>query len=210
MAARVILSQGLRQLAISPIAFTMPSKYTTNLPVLLKAGGNLSFARSFSEPNDEVASEPNPESDPSLVVDQKDASKMRNRVIPVEISMKYLKSKGYLTTYGSEPVWVKYRRNFKGQFAPETRKTCIRQEKLSTGNPCPICRDEYLILDYRNVELLKQFISPFNGAILPTLKTGLCQTKQRELLVAITKAKNYGLIAFDVPIREYDYSDYRS
>lgn len=39
---------------------------------------------------------------------------------------------------------------------------------ISTGNPCPICRDEYLVLDYRNVDLLKQFISPFNGAILPT------------------------------------------
>lgn len=32
----------------------------------------------------------------------------------------------YATTYGSDPVWLHYRRNFKGQFAPpETRKTCI-------------------------------------------------------------------------------------
>lgn len=33
--------------------------------------------------------------------------------------------KGYATTYGTEPIWVQYRRNFKGQFAPATRKTCI-------------------------------------------------------------------------------------
>ncbi|EFX62848.1 hypothetical protein DAPPUDRAFT_67655, partial [Daphnia pulex] len=111
--------------------------------------------------------------------------------------------------YGEDPVWVRYRRNFKGQFAPKTRKTCIRQEKLSTGNPCPICRDEYLILDCRNVVLLRQFISPFNGAILPTEKTGLCQHKHRELVVAIMKAKDYGLIKFDVPSREYEYSDYQ-
>lgn len=31
----------------------------------------------------------------------------------------------YATTYGNDHVWVKYRRNFKGQYAPETRKTCI-------------------------------------------------------------------------------------
>jgi len=37
---------------------------------------------------------------------------------------------------------------------------------IATGNPCPICRDEYLILDYRNVELLKQFISPYSGKLL--------------------------------------------
>lgn len=41
-----------------------------------------------------------------------------------------------------------------------------RADKISTGNPCPICRDEYLILDHRNVELLKQFISPHSGQIL--------------------------------------------
>jgi len=43
-----------------------------------------------------------------------------------------------------------------------------RQGTISTGNPCPICRDEYLVLDHRNIDLLKQFVSPFNGGILPT------------------------------------------
>ncbi|XP_046445522.1 28S ribosomal protein S18b, mitochondrial-like [Daphnia pulex] len=207
MTARFVLSRCFSRLTLKQSVFTVPSKYVNNLPMLLKTEGiQLSFARSFAETtSDEVSTNSNPE---ELIVDEKNASKMRNRAIPVETSMKYLKSKGYSTTYGGDPVWVRYRRNFKGQFAPRTRKTCIRQEKLATGNPCPICRDEYLILDYRNVELLKQFISPFNGAILPTEKTGLCQTKQRELLVAILKAKDYGLITFDVPIREYDYSDY--
>lgn len=27
-------------------------------------------------------------------------------------------------------------------------------------------------------------------------------------MVAITKAKDYGLISFDVPLRDYDYADY--
>jgi len=79
---------------------------------------------------------------------------------------------------------------------------------LTTSNPCPICRDEYLVLDYRNVELLKQFISPYNGETLNFSKTGLCQVRHSELLIAILKAKDMGLITYDVPFREYDYSEY--
>jgi hypothetical protein len=39
-----------------------------------------------------------------------------------------------------------YRRNFKkGITFALTWKMCIRNEKISCGNPCPICRDEYLV-----------------------------------------------------------------
>jgi small subunit ribosomal protein S18b len=40
------------------------------------------------------------------------------------------------------------------------------------------------------------------------MKTGLCQNRYMELLVAIKKAKDCGFITFDVPFREYDYSVY--
>lgn len=94
-------------------------------------------------------------------------------------------------------------------FAPrKTRKTCIRQGKISTGNPCPICRDEYLVLDHRNTELLKQFISPYSGEVLNYSKTGLCQKSHLLLTVAVEKARDRGLITFDVPFREYDYEEY--
>ena len=46
---------------------------------------------------------------------------------------------------------------------------CIQKEgKHKTNNPCPICRDEYLILDYRNVKLLKHFVCQKTDAILTT------------------------------------------
>lgn len=138
-----------------------------------------------------------------------DPKKDRSRVIPVEMSVRYLQSSAYKTTYGDDPVWKKYRRNFKGQFPPKkTRKTCIRNNQISTGSPCPICRDEYLVVDYQNVELLKQFISPYTGAILPDSKTNICQKRLRELRIAVEKARDYGLLTFDVPFREYDYSEY--
>ena len=44
----------------------------------------------------------------------------------VETSMKYMESVAFKKAYGDEPLWVKYRRNHKRQFAPQTRETCIR------------------------------------------------------------------------------------
>ncbi|XP_058815638.1 small ribosomal subunit protein mS40 [Topomyia yanbarensis] len=138
-----------------------------------------------------------------------DDRKDRTRIIPVETSIRYLASEAYQQTYQGEPVWKNYRRNHKGIYPPKkTRKTCIRQGKISTGNPCPICRDEYLVLDHRNENLIKQFISPQSGKVLSYQITGLCQKKHLELLVAVERAMDYGLITFDVPFRNYDYSEY--
>ncbi|KAH8289994.1 hypothetical protein KR018_006339 [Drosophila ironensis] len=135
--------------------------------------------------------------------------KDRTQVIPVETSMRYLKSAAYQQTYGNDFVWTQYRRNHKGMYAPrKTRKTCIRQGRISTGNPCPICRDEYLVLDYRNTELLEQFISPHNGDVLSYSKTGLCQKSHLRLRVAVQQARDSGYLTYDVPFREYDYSEY--
>ncbi|XP_054014383.1 28S ribosomal protein S18b, mitochondrial [Hylaeus anthracinus] len=138
-------------------------------------------------------------------------SKDRSKVIPVETSIRYMASNAYKLTYGKDPVWKIYRRNHKGPNPPpKTRRTCIRAEVISTGSPCPICRDEYLVLDYRNVDLLKQFISEHSGEILSYKKTGLCQRAHNNLLIAILKAKEYGLLTFDVPLRYYDYSEWKT
>ncbi|KAL6267374.1 hypothetical protein P5V15_000449 [Pogonomyrmex californicus] len=134
----------------------------------------------------------------------------RRPVIPVETSIQYINSDAYKQTYGDNPVWKLYKRNHKGLFPPrKTRKTCIRKGQISTGNPCPICRDEYLVLDHRNVKLLEQFIDKHNGDILSYSKTNICQRQHKQLLIAITRAKDYGTITFDVPIRQYDYSEWK-
>ncbi|XP_014233293.1 28S ribosomal protein S18b, mitochondrial [Trichogramma pretiosum] len=133
----------------------------------------------------------------------------RSRVIPVETSIQYLHSDAYKITYGDDPIWKKYRRNHKGPRAPrKTRKTCIRYDALATSNPCPICRDEYLVLDHKNVKLLQQFISPYNGELLSYSKTGLCQKQHQNLLIALYRAKDYGTITFDLPYMKYDYKEW--
>lgn len=90
----------------------------------------------------------------------------RSNVIPVETSIEYLKSAAYRTTYGNRLIWHGYRRVHKGGTAPKrTRESCIRFNIVTTSSPCPMCRDEYLVLDHRNLDLLKQFISPHTGEV---------------------------------------------
>lgn len=90
----------------------------------------------------------------------------RTKIIPVETSIEYLESPAFKSTYGNRKVWELYRRVHKGQLPKsKTRETCIRAGVVATGSPCPICRDEYLVLDFRNLELLKQFISPHTGEV---------------------------------------------
>lgn len=63
-----------------------------------------------------------------------DSHKDRTKIIPVELSIQYLNSEAYKTTYGDKLVWEQYRRNHKGMFPPrKTRKTCIRKGVISTG-----------------------------------------------------------------------------
>lgn len=144
------------------------------------------------------------------VLETREITKDRSQEIPVETSIRYLKSLAYQKTYENQPVWVLYRRNHKGSIPPrKTRKTCIRGGIISTGNPCPICRDEYLVLHEENIDLLKQFICPHTGSILSYSKTGLCQKKHNQLIVAIKRAYNRGLLTYDVPFRKYNYADYQ-
>jgi len=149
-----------------------------------------------------TSAEPEPELRP--------INKDRSNPVPLETSLAYMASAAYSATYGDQPVWVSYRRNHKGHIPPsKTRRKCIRGGQLATGNPCPLCRDEYLVLDHRNPALLRQFVSEWTGGVLEPAKTGVCQVQHRNLLAAMHKAKEYGTLTSDVPFREYDYDEYR-
>lgn len=131
------------------------------------------------------------------------------RSVDVHTSMRYLQSKAYQITYGDSLVWQPYRRNHKGGIPPEkTRKTCIRGGFITTGNPCPICRDDYLVLHPENVDLLKQFISPYTGQVESYSKTGLCQKQHKKLLIVIQQAWDLGLLEMPLTFRQYDYLEY--
>lgn len=125
-------------------------------------------------------------------------------------SLNYMESEAYKKTYKGNIVWKLYRRNHKNQLpAKNTRPTCINDEGfITTSYPCPICRDEYLVIHPENVKLLKQFIDPYTEKVLPTQYHGLCRRQYRNLIIAVHRARDLGTLTFYVPDRLYDYGEY--
>ncbi|WP_308609772.1 30S ribosomal protein S18 [uncultured Granulicatella sp.] len=60
---------------------------------------------------------------------------------------------------------------------------------------CYFCANHVDYIDYKDVELLKRFISE-KGKILPRRVTGTCAKHQRTLTVAIKRARIMGLLPF--------------
>ncbi|XP_036624541.1 28S ribosomal protein S18b, mitochondrial isoform X2 [Trichosurus vulpecula] len=122
----------------------------------------------------------------------------------------YLETEEYLARYGSRPVWADYRRNHKGGIPPQqTRKTCVRGNKVA-GNPCPICRDQKLHVDFRNVKLLEQFVCAHTGVIFHAPYTGVCMKQHKKLTEAILKARDHGFLSYHIPLvqpRDTDFSN---
>nr|XP_048674674.1 28S ribosomal protein S18b, mitochondrial isoform X3 [Caretta caretta]XP_048674675.1 28S ribosomal protein S18b, mitochondrial isoform X3 [Caretta caretta]XP_048674676.1 28S ribosomal protein S18b, mitochondrial isoform X3 [Caretta caretta]XP_048674677.1 28S ribosomal protein S18b, mitochondrial isoform X3 [Caretta caretta] len=117
-------------------------------------------------------------------------------------------TKEYIERYGDKPIWFGYRRNHKGPIPPQkTRKTCIRGKKI-VGNPCPICRDQKLHVDYRNVKLLEQFICSHTGITFHPTRTGVCMKQHKRLTQAIDQARDHGLLSFRIPLVTLQGEDY--
>ena len=52
-----------------------------------------------------------------------------------------------------------------------------------------------MAIDYKDVETLKKFVSP-NGKISPRSATGACAKHQREIAVAIKRARYMALLPY--------------
>ena len=61
---------------------------------------------------------------------------------------------------------------------------------------CPFLENKELKIDYKDVSLLKRFISP-RGKILPTRLTGVSAPYQRKLTVAIKRARHLALLPYE-------------
>lgn len=136
----------------------------------------------------------------------------RGVAIPWEVSLQYMESSAYQETYGKYKVWQLYRRQNPGpmdRVPMFNRNSCVTKGWINNHSPCPICRDRYLVLHYKNIKLINQFIHPFSGMVYECRKTSLCQMQHENLLIAIHMAKDYGTISFPIyEPKEYDYKDY--
>ena len=80
--------------------------------------------------------------------------------------------------------------NKEGGAAPMRRRPVHRRRKV-----CSFCSDENQVIDYKDVNLLKKYVSE-RGKILPRRITGNCAKHQRELTVAIKRARHVALIPY--------------
>ena len=62
---------------------------------------------------------------------------------------------------------------------------------------CAFCADKNLVIDYKDADKLKRYVSE-KGKILPRRVTGLCAKHQREMTVAIKRARHIGLLPYTV------------
>ena len=89
---------------------------------------------------------------------------------------------------------VKKRNNRKKNRQSNFAKLSIFQpNKYKFKKNCPLSGKGAPIIDYKNVKLLKRYVSE-NGKILPSRITSVSQKKQRELSLSIKRARNLALI----------------
>ncbi len=77
--------------------------------------------------------------------------------------------------------------------APERVKKY--KKPVSRKKVCAFCTDKNNVIDYKDGAKLRRYITE-NGKILPRRQTGTCARHQRELAVAIKRARVMAILPF--------------
>ena len=87
------------------------------------------------------------------------------------------------------------KRNYKKKSTQSyfAKLSVFQNQKYKFKKKCPLSVKGAPIVDYKNIKLLKRYISE-NGKILPSRITSVSQKKQRELSLSIKRARNLALI----------------
>ena len=70
-----------------------------------------------------------------------------------------------------------------------------RKQRMGRRKVCYFTKNHIEYIDYKDVELLKRFISA-NGKIIPRRVTGTSAKYQRELAIAIKRARFLALLPY--------------
>ncbi len=75
----------------------------------------------------------------------------------------------------------------------KSKLTLFQKPDFKFKRSCPLSAKNAPEIDYKNIKLLKKYISD-TGKILPSRITSVSQGKQRNLSLAIKRAKILGLV----------------
>jgi small subunit ribosomal protein S18 len=70
-----------------------------------------------------------------------------------------------------------------------------RRRRFSRRKYCRFCANKELQIDYKNVDMMRQFVSDV-GRIDPARITGTCAKHQRKLTTEIKRARQMALIPY--------------
>jgi len=79
------------------------------------------------------------------------------------------------------------RNNNDEDFNPKFRKV---RKKV-----CALCANKDLVLDYKNAEQLKKYVNE-KGKILPRRATGACAKHQRDITLAVKRARHIAILPY--------------
>tara|TARA_B100000427_G_C14980856_1_gene365249 strand:- start:20 stop:289 length:270 start_codon:yes stop_codon:yes gene_type:complete len=89
---------------------------------------------------------------------------------------------------------MKRKRNFKkGKKNSKSKLSLFQKSDIKFSRACPLSGKDAPIIDYKNIRLLKKYISE-SGRILPSRVTSVSFKKQRELAKSIKRARLLALI----------------
>ena len=60
---------------------------------------------------------------------------------------------------------------------------------------CALCADKDFVLDYKDADQLKKFIND-KGKILPRSATGACAKHQRDITLAVKRARHIAILPY--------------
>ena len=60
---------------------------------------------------------------------------------------------------------------------------------------CPLCANKDLELDYKNADQMKKFVND-KGKILPRRATGACAKHQRDITLAVKRARQIAVLPY--------------
>ena len=67
--------------------------------------------------------------------------------------------------------------------------------KKQRKKACPLCSDKNFVLDYKNFDIMKKFIND-EEKILPRRTTGACAKHQRDITLAIKRARQIAILPY--------------
>ena len=87
----------------------------------------------------------------------------------------------------------KKKNNSKKRTSSYSKLNLFQKPGIKFFRPCPLSTKDAPLVDYKNIKLLKKYISE-SGRILPSRITSVSQNKQKKLSRAIKRARLLALL----------------